>query len=254
MLLAKAIFSRKYNCSIPKLGNNLELQQARNLPLQWDLRQRGIELQAIDIELQNKVNIITGTNMAGKTTTLKTIGQVAYLTSCGIPVPCQKAVVPLAEFIFFSGCQQNRMDLSSFASEVVEINQVLAKPAAGLILIDEFARGTNPEEGEAFSKAVLEAFLAKSSLVVAATHFTAPSQIKQAAHFRIKGITSDNYKQLQQLSNLQNRLQELHKFMDYSLKRVAANSQPPKAALVIAEILGIDGKIIDKAKDYLNDE
>jgi lambda repressor-like predicted transcriptional regulator len=42
--------------------------------------------------------------------------------------------------------------------------------------------------------------------------------------------------------------------MDYSLKQVAVDSPPPKAALIIAEILGIDRKIIKKAKDFLNDK
>jgi len=254
MLLAKAEFCRKHNCCVPNITRKLSLKQARNLPLEWELSKNNIALQPVDINLQNKVNIITGTNMAGKTTVLKTIGQIVYLANCGIPVPCQKADLPLVEFIFFSGYQQSRMDLSSFASEVVEINEVLSEPGSGLVLIDEFARGTNPEEGEAFSKAVLEVFLEKESLVVAATHFSAPAQIKKAAHFRIKGIKADNYAKLQQLPNLQNRLAELHKFMDYSLKQVAVDSPPPKAALIIAEILGIDRKIIKKAKDFLNDK
>ncbi|MDY6915493.1 MAG: hypothetical protein SVM86_04175, partial [Candidatus Cloacimonadota bacterium] len=248
LMMAKAKFAVKYNCFIPKIGDHLELKQARNLPLQWELGKKRINLQPIDIKIDQKVNIITGSNMAGKTTALKTIGQTVYLANCGIPVACEEAIVTLAGFFFFSGSGKNRMDLSSFANEVVEINKVLTRTDHGIILIDEFARGTNPEEGEAFSKAILTSFLQKDSFVVAATHFKAPSQIRQAAHFRIKGITSEDYKKLQKVPNLQNRLQELHNFMDYSLKKVAANSQPPKAALIIAELLGIDAKIIKKAK------
>ncbi len=200
--------------------------------------------------------------MAGKSTVLKTIGQLFYLTAYAVPLPCRDAKLSLVDFVFFSSDSESsiRNDLSSFASELVSINNSMKQTGKGLFLIDEFARGTNPQEGEAFARAVLEVFIDQKAFVVSATHFSTPSCIENAAHFRIIGLTKNDYEKLiktllpqdaEKEDDLKSRIQELHKYMNYQLEPVKTSNIPPRAALMIAEILGIDEKIIDKAKDYL---
>jgi dsDNA-specific endonuclease/ATPase MutS2 len=136
--------------------------------------------------------------MAGKSTVLQTLGQVFYLSAFAIPLPCQKAHLPLVDFVFFSSDTESsiRTDLSSFASELIAINTAVKQPGIGLFLIDEFARGTNPQEGESFARAILEFFIDRKGIVVSATHFTTPSYIIQAAHYRIIGLTKNDYEKL----------------------------------------------------------
>jgi dsDNA-specific endonuclease/ATPase MutS2 len=203
--------------------------------------------------------------MAGKSTQLKTIGQLFYLTAHAIPIPCAEARLPLVDFISF-GCDSEtnqRTDLSSFASELISVNQALKREGFGLFLLDEFARGTNPKEGEAFARATVESFAEKDGLTVSATHFTAPTLVEQAGHFRIRGLSNDNYEKLKMILNpslqseisaLTNRVQELHKYMDYSLEEVSEDKEPPKAALMIADILGIEPNILEKVKKYLEED
>ncbi len=256
-VLAKAYFGNKYKCIIPEISENNEIKAkgAINLPIFEEMENSKIKYQTIDLDFDKKLNIITGANMAGKTSALKTIGQLHYLTSYSIPIPAKSAKIPLVDFIFFSSAFSNsrRMDLSSFGMEIVAINNILNKNGRGLYLIDEFARGTNPEEGEVFSQAILTNLGEKSGFTFSATHFSAPLKIQSAGHFRIAGISQSINESLHLFANksLDERLRILHQFMNYNLEKVENDSIPPRAALIIAEILGIDKNIINQAKDFL---
>lgn len=311
-LLARAVFGHEINGIIPKitelLPHNLRdtqnppgkktgfiIKKAVNLPVRKLLDQSDLSYQPVDFQFRNKINVITGANMAGKSTILKTIGQFFYLAAHAIPLPCQAAEVPLIDFLFFSSDtdSSNRTDLSSFASELIALNRALEKSGRGLFLIDEFARGTNPREGESFARAILESFLPKNAIVISATHFTKPSYITEAAHFRVIGLSNEDYEELKRtlapqddatsdiprsqliiqkknvpdsVSNtkerypedkeedLKKRLQELHKHMNYQLEHVEASNVPPRAALMIAEILGIDEDLLCRVRRYLTED
>ena len=256
LALIKAIFGNKISGVIPQINNEKKfiIKESINLPIQIELAKKNLKYQPIDIEVLKNINVLTGANMGGKTTVLKTLGQFIYMASKAIPLPCKEANLPLFDFIFFSGIESSRMDLSSFGSEVVAVNEAMNKPGAGLFLLDEFARGTNPLEGEAFSSAVLKSFIGKEAVVYSATHFTQPAKLIEANHYRIVGISKENIGKLSYENNLQSRLEELHKYMNYSLEKVDPGAEPPHAALIIAAILGIESDIIQKAKDYLNNE
>ena len=257
-VLAKAFFANKYKCTIPSISNDnfIKANEVRNLPILEEMENSQIKYQAIDFDFHKNLNIITGANMAGKTSALKTLGQIHYLASYAIPLPAKSAIIPLVDFIFFSSAFSNsrRMDLSSFGMEIVAINNILNKSGRGLYLIDEFARGTNPEEGEVFSQAILTNLGKKSGFTFSATHFSAPLKIKSAGHFRIVGISESINHSLHLFTDksLEERLRILHQFMNYNLEKVENDSIPPRAALIIAEILGIDKKIITQAKLFLD--
>ena len=278
-LVAKAIFGCEIDGAIPGINRIREstdkkrrakkspevvisLSKVINLYIKKQLDIQRMEYHPVDINFSEKINIITGANMAGKSTVLQTMGQLFYLTAYAIPLPCQKANLPLVDFVFYSSDTESsyRTDLSSFASELIAINNAVKQTGIGLFLIDEFARGTNPQEGESFARAILEVFVDIKAIVISATHFTTPSHISQAAHFRIIGLTKDDYEKLKKTlspgdpskkDDLKNRIQELHRYMNYQLESVETSNIPPRAALMIAEILGIDESIIEKAKSYL---
>ncbi|PID28912.1 MAG: hypothetical protein CSB55_02270 [Candidatus Cloacimonadota bacterium] len=256
-LVCRFDFSEKYDCIIPKInkGKKIYLREAVNIPVSEHLEKSDINYQKQDLEIEKKVNIITGANMGGKTTILKTIGQIALLASYAVPIPAKKAELPLFDFIFYSGyaVDTGKMDLSSFGEEVVQINKALEISGRGLYLIDELGRGTNPAEGDAFCRAVFEEFLSKEALMIAATHFSRPSEISEAGHFRIAGLKNlpENFELSSQTESLQTGLKRLHEYMDYSLLKIEPNSEPPHDALRVAELLGVNKNIILKAKKIL---
>lgn len=265
-LLAKANFAFQYGCTIPRLSKNpsenrnsecklfLYIEDAINLPVKLDLSSDNIDYQPVSITFDKKINILTGPNMGGKSSFLAALGQIFYLFAHAIPVPCSKADIFLCDFIYYSGDNRgfNRTDLSSFAFEIVGINQAMQNDKLGVFLIDELARGTNPAEGEAFSRAFLQSFSEKQSFVIASTHYSSLSSLEEAGHFRVKGLNPDDILMSDKAKKLKERIQEIHSYMDYQIEEVNNQTKVPTAALLIAQLLGVDPRILKKAKNYLN--
>lgn len=252
--MAKASFGVEYKCCIPKIlkKKEIKLTKITNLPLSLQLMDIGQNYEEIDIDLSKKLNIVIGANMAGKTTALKSVGQASFLASKAIPIPAISASLPLFDFIFYSGedSQRKQPDLSSFAQDVVAMQDALEMNGFGLFLIDEFARGTNPVEGEALCTALLSTMALKNAITFSATHFQAPAYIKEAGHFLMPGLTESDFKVISNLP-AKERISELHNCMKYQLVPVTKGQKTPRAALRIAEILGLDLEIILQARDFL---
>ncbi len=256
-ILGKSIFALKYDCTIPHLTNEycVEIVQAVNIPVYDALKRVSIKYQKIDLMLDNKMNILVGANMAGKSTALNTLGQFSYLVQHGFPVPAHKCKIPLFDYILVTGDEANQksIDLSSFGKEMVRINSYYNRKGKGLFILDEFARGTNPKEGNALSRALFESLKSKNNFTFCATHFNSPLEIQAVAHYNIPGITQEDFQDIrnQNQINPDNRLKALHKKMKYNLVRVSGQKETPQAGLMIAELLGTDEEIIKKAREYL---
>jgi hypothetical protein len=87
---------------------------------------------------------------------------------------------------------------------------------------------------------------------VAATHFSAPTRLKEVSHFSIKGIPPEALKELEGTSRntLEERLKHLSEAMDYSLQLLKKTQTPPKCALRIASILGMPDEITNQIDEY----
>lgn len=204
------------------------------------------KFQAIDIKLNRSSCFITGANMAGKTVILKTLALCQYLLQFGFFVPAQSAHISLVHRILVSvGDDQSEQNgLSSFASEMVKINEMVEASIAKenvLVLVDELARTTNPIEGRAIVNAVAEIFNENKTLSIITTHYSGLN--KDCRKLRVKGLDKE-FKQGEINKN------NINDYMDYSLIEDDA-SKVPHEALRIAGILGINKQIIDKAKKNL---
>jgi DNA mismatch repair protein MutS2 len=204
------------------------------------------KFQAIDIKLNHSVCFITGANMAGKTVILKTLALCQYLLQFGFFVPAQSAHIALVNRILVSvGDDQSEQNgLSSFASEMVKINEMVEASINKenvLVLVDELARTTNPTEGRAIVNAVAEIFNENQTLSVITTHYSGLN--KDCRKLRVKGLDKE-FKQGEINKN------NINDYMDYSLIEDDASTVPHEA-LRIAGILGINQLIIEKANKHL---
>ncbi|MBW6514693.1 MAG: hypothetical protein K0B87_08060 [Candidatus Syntrophosphaera sp.] len=241
-----ADFALSYNCCVPKLlrKQRVRIQAAVNLPLKLHLEEIGRRFQSVDYDFDQPVSLLTGPNMGGKTTILKTIGQLCWLARLGIPLPCAEAELPVFENIWYN--QDNAAssaDLSSFGREVVSFTEVLQQESYTLFLLDEFARGTNPAEGELLASAVLRHLASTRHMCVAATHFTAPALLDGLAQYSIAGLDTAKLSSQKPISPTQ-RLKVLNEAMDYSLRRLKKNQAPPFSAVRVARILGLPEEIL----------
>ncbi|HOM78658.1 MAG TPA: hypothetical protein PLZ47_01060 [Candidatus Cloacimonas acidaminovorans] len=247
-----AKFALHYNCCLPNITPSFEgiyLTEAVNLPLKLFLETLQRQYQPLNIAMSKKDNLITGPNMGGKSTALITIGQMCILASLGIPLPAKKAKLPLYDEVYYNhDAGENSETLSSFAREVVSLSNMLLRKGNKLVLLDEFAKGTNPEEGEAICVATLKYLINSNNTIISATHFSAPAELAGLAHFTIKGIDEQGLKRLEKMqdSNLETRLALLSEAMDYSLLPVSEKTAPPKCAIRIAGILGLPAEILQQ--------
>lgn len=244
-----ADFALRHNCCIPSLHRkkSIRITAAVNLPLKLHLEENGRSYQALDYDFDQAISLLTGPNMGGKTTVLKTLGQLCWLARLGIPLPCKKAELPLFENIWYNQEEEaGNADLSSFGREVVAFGNALQKEGSTLYLLDEFAKGTNPTEGELLASAVLRYLGTTAHMCVAATHFTAPALLDGLAQYGIAGLDPDSgiLKSGRSLSPAQ-RLQALSEAMDYRIRRLKKGQPPPLSAIAVARILGLPAEILN---------
>jgi len=150
----------------------LELRDARH-PL---LLLTGLEVVPNDIVLNaRQALIISGPNAGGKTVALKTAGLLAWMVRSGLPVPAREdSVVGWFDRVLCDiGDEQSIVhSLSTFSAHIVNLRSILecASPSC-LVLLDEIAAGTDPEEGAALAAAVLEALTLRGAAVGVTTHY-----------------------------------------------------------------------------------
>ena len=128
----------------------------------------------IDLPLPGvRALVVSGPNTGGKTVALKTLGLLAMLHQCGLRVPAARARLPVFDRILadIGDDQSIAESLSTFSAHVRRLMAILA--AAGprsLVLLDEPAAGTDPDEGARLAQAVVERLVEGGALVLATTH------------------------------------------------------------------------------------
>ncbi|MGH9536053.1 MAG: MutS-related protein, partial [Terriglobales bacterium] len=117
--------------------------------------------------------VLSGPNMAGKSTWLRAVGLGAVLAQCGAPVRARRlSLAPLAVAACMTTQDSLSDGVSGFAAEVLRLKQLAEIAAQGptLILVDELLRGTNPEDRRAGASAVYQAFLDRGAIGLVTTH------------------------------------------------------------------------------------
>ena len=128
----------------------------------------------LEIDVDGRVLVISGPNAGGKTVVLKTLGLLSLMAQSGIPVPAEDAWVPMMDRVLadIGDLQSIANQLSTFSAHVLSIARMVdSATAQSLILLDEIGSSTEPAEGAALARAVLEHFRKVGSLTVATTHY-----------------------------------------------------------------------------------
>lgn len=257
--LGKALFAIAHHCSKPEVvaEHVIEIEEGRNLQVEEALKARGKSYCPVSISLSDGVTCITGANMGGKTISLKLSGQVAILTQYGFFVPAKKATVGLSNYmqILIGDSQSVERGLSSFGSEMEELKIMLDNSVERtLLLIDEIASGTNPVEGLALTKSLVDYLMEKPYISLITTHFETVTEKEGVINMQVRGLADADFTLLNreiQYAKRSERINIISKYMDYRLYRVEKQGQVPKDALNIAKMLGISSEIIEGAKKYI---
>ena len=193
---AKARFAEDYNCVAVTLSEDrqdprgdgrirpsqpgearLILHRARHPLLERNLKLKNAKIVPITIELEgdHRQLVITGPNTGGKTVSLKTLGLLALMAQSGIPVPADRADMPVFDAVLadIGDYQSIEQNLSTFSAHVTNIDFISRTATANsLVLLDELGSATDPEEGAALAVAIAEHFRKAGCMIAIATHHT----------------------------------------------------------------------------------
>jgi DNA mismatch repair protein MutS2 len=175
---AKARFAEEYNCVAVTLTTaSLLVHRARHPLLERNLKSKNAKVVPISIELEgdHRQLVITGPNTGGKTVSLKTLGLLALMAQSGIPVPADRAAMPVFDAILadigdYQSIEQNLSTFSAHVTNIDFISQTATKNS--LVLLDELGSATDPEEGAALAVAIAEHFRQIGCMIVISTHHT----------------------------------------------------------------------------------
>ncbi|PZC44135.1 MAG: DNA mismatch repair protein MutS2 [Chloroflexi bacterium] len=168
------IAKSKYSISLNRLEPDGEInghsgkKDAINL---IDARHPMLGEDGVPLSLQMGPNwtvlVITGPNTGGKTVAIKTVGLLAAMNQSGIQIPAAAgSELPIFDGIYADiGDQQSITNsVSTFSSHITNLNDILDNCSSqSLLLLDEVGSSTDPEEGSAIAKAVLE-YLAENKI------------------------------------------------------------------------------------------
>jgi DNA mismatch repair protein MutS2 len=178
-VFARAHLAERMEASRPLIDREgrVDLKRARHpllLAQRW--RDPAREVVPVDLELgpDRPLLLITGPNAGGKTIALKTLALLSLMTQAGCHVPAAEGSrVPVFERLFavIGDDQSVAENLSTFSAFIKQIREVVAEAQHGsLVLLDELGAGTDPDEGAALARAILESLADSGALVVATTH------------------------------------------------------------------------------------
>lgn len=242
LLIAKARLARAWGAVRPRLGGStLRFSGLADPYVVQAVRQTGGEFTPVDICLEKGATVITGANMGGKSVALRAVVLNTLLAHMGFFVFAQSADVPLFDDIILiaEDGQSVQSGLSSFGAEITALGNALTQMNGRfcLLVLDEFARGTNPEEGRRIVGALVKYLAGKGGIALLVTHYDGAAR-HATAHYQVAGLRNVDPEQLRrEMDGSESGFQVIQRHMDYHLLPAGALEDCPRSALTICRLL-----------------
>ncbi len=183
----------------------------------------------------NNLLVISGPNTGGKTVALKTVGLLVLMNQSGLPIPIKSGTLGVFRDIFVDiGDEQSiEQSLSGFSSHIANVSNIIDKVNKhSLVLLDELGSKTDPFEGQALAKAIIDYLERCNCIAMITTHYLS-----------IKDYAKDN----NSITLASMSFDEKDFKPTYHL---LLNMVGRSYALEIASSLGLKKEIIDKAREF----
>ncbi len=242
VLSSFALVSEKYNYIRPVIttGNEIKVLNSRHPVVERVLK--GEEYVPNDIVMDNNTDIllITGPNMAGKSTYMRQLGIIAIMAQIGCFVPAEEATLPIFDKIFTRiGASDDLVSgESTFMVEMMEASRAIKHATRNsLILFDELGRGTATFDGMSLAQAILEYVANKIKCkTLFSTHYHELTDMEKT----IPNLKNKHVSAVEENGNIT----FLHKVKDGSVDK--------SYGINVAKLAGLPDEVIDRASGILN--
>ncbi|PGH12679.1 hypothetical protein AJ80_06622 [Polytolypa hystricis UAMH7299] len=163
----------------PELTNTLAISAGRHPILEKIHTHKFVPNDAYATQ-QSRFQIVTGCNMSGKSTYIRTLALLTVMAQIGSFVPAQYASFPVVHQLFARMSTDDSIEasVSTFSAEMREMSFILRNmKSKSMIIVDELGRGTSTVDGLAIAISIAEALVESHALVWFATHFHDLAQI-----------------------------------------------------------------------------
>lgn len=253
LLIEKHRVSKLYPSCLPQITKDTLILKDTINPYICDiLESKRLKFTPVSIEMGLGTTVLTGANMGGKSVTLKTVALNTYLALCGFFVYADSASIPaFDEIIMISEESQSvAKGLSSFGAQIVELKNLLNEIENKFVfaILDEFARGTNPKEGESLVRGLVALLNTKKTVSLLVTHFDHVAELSKS-HYQVRGLQGVSEDKISSSlltkSDDDAKITAISGFMNYGIFKVDKDAKPPKEALMICRLLGLQNELLD---------
>ena len=193
---------------------------------------------------ENMVNIITGPNMAGKSTFMRQVAIIVIMAQIGCFVPAKSAIVPICDTVFtrVGASDDLSSGRSTFMVEMSEVSEILQNATSkSLVILDEIGRGTSTYDGMSIAKAVVEYI------------------INPQNNLGCKTLFATHYHELTEMEN------NFHGVINYNiavkkrgdditfLRKIVRGGADDSYGIQVAKLAGVPDWVIQRAKEILKE-
>ncbi|MGM9614035.1 MAG: DNA mismatch repair protein MutS [Oscillospiraceae bacterium] len=240
--LAEVAVRNRYSMPEIDLSRTLDIREGRHPVV--EAAQKDVLFVPNDTFLNDssdRVAIITGPNMAGKSTYMRQTALIVLMAQIGSFVPARSAVIGVVDRVFtrIGASDDLASGQSTFMVEMAEMANILRHAtSASLLILDEIGRGTSTFDGMAIARAMLE-FCADKRRLGARTMFATHYHELSALEGTLDGVKNYNITAKKQGGSL------------IFLRKIVPGSADDSYGIEVAKLAGVPDAVIKKAKQYL---
>ena len=238
--LASVAKERRYvRPTVVESGKALTITDGRHPVVEAISKERFVPNDTLLDNDENRCAIITGPNMAGKSTYMRQVALITLMAHVGSFVPAKFAQIPLTDRIFTRvGASDNLIfDQSTFMVEMTEVASILlCATENSLLVLDEVGRGTSTYDGLSIAWSVIE-FLAKNvrAKTLFSTHYHELTELEN---------------ELEGVKNYKVTVRELNGVVVF-LRKIARGGANRSFGIEVASLAGVPKEVTDRAKKIL---
>ncbi len=242
--LANVAVMNHYVCPTMTLDGSLEIVDGRHPVVEQMLKNVPFVPNDTKLDLNdNKLLIITGPNMAGKSTYMRQVAIITLMAQIGSFVPARSATISIVDKIFtrVGASDDLTSGQSTFMVEMNEVAQILNQATRNsLVILDEIGRGTSTFDGMSIARAVIEYILEQKKLgckTLFATHYHELTVMEEQK----KGVKNYNVAVKKRGDDIT------------FLRKIIRGGADESYGIEVAKLAGVPNAVVKRAKEILKE-